>query len=258
MKASRYDAWVRCSQPHPQARLRLFCFPYAGGGASIYRTWSAGLPRDIEVCAIQLPGRENRLSDPPFIRLTLLVRTLAQVLGPYLDIPFAFFGHSMGALLSFELARHLRRQKRSGPVHLFVSGHRAPQLPDPDPPIHRLPDPMFVAELRRLNGTPEEVLQNAELRQLVLPVLRADFAICETYDYSSEEPLDCPIFAFGGTQDDEVSRDELGAWREQTSSSFRLRMFPGDHFFLHSAQALLMQDIAEELTAMAVTGGQRL
>jgi medium-chain acyl-[acyl-carrier-protein] hydrolase len=241
------NAWVIFPKPNPEARLRLFCFPYAGGGASIFRTWPSDLPAAIEVCAIQLPGRENRLREQAFTHLTPLVETLAQVLRPYLSLPFAFFGHSMGTLIGFELAREFRRQRLPSPLHLLVSGRRAPQLLDDEPPIHDLPEPEFVAELRRLSGTPEAVLQNAELMQLLIPVLRSDFAINETYTYTPEEPLGCPISAFGGTEDEETTQEDLAAWREQTRVSFRLQMFPGDHFFLNSIRTPFIQALAQDL-----------
>ena len=163
MTASVSDPWIACRKPRPQARLRLFCFPYAGGGASIFRTWPDGLPADVEVCPVQLPGRGTRLMERPFTQLSPLVEALAQALLPLLDKPFAFFGHSLGALVSFELARHLRRQYGVHPVRLFVSACRAPQIPHRDRPIHTLPEAEFLAELRRLNGTPAEVLEHEEL-----------------------------------------------------------------------------------------------
>ena len=242
-----FNRWVSCFKPNPQAKLRLFCFHYAGGGASVFRTWSDSLPESVEVCAIELPGRGMRLRESPFTQLEPLVQHLASTLLPYLDKPFAFFGHSMGGLVSFELTRLLRTEYGVSPVHLFVSGHRAPQVPDPDPPIHTLPESEFLQELRRFNGTPEAVLKNAELMQLLLPTLRADFAVIETYAYTPETPLDCPITAFGGLQDREASCNELEAWREQTNASFVLKMFPGDHFFLHSAGSLLLQDLHQKL-----------
>lgn len=244
---STLNRWVTCPKPNPQATLRLFCFHYAGGGAAIFRTWSDSLPQSVEVCAIELPGRGTWLMQRPFTRLEPLVPTLASALLPYLDKPFAFFGHSMGGLVSFELTRLLRRDYGLSPVHLFVSGRRAPQVPDPDPPIHALPNPEFLQELRRFNGTPEAVLENAELMQLLLPTLRADFAVLETYVYTPEPPLECPITTFGGLSDRVASRDELEAWRDQTSAAFSVQMFPGDHFFVHSAQPLLLQALSREL-----------
>jgi medium-chain acyl-[acyl-carrier-protein] hydrolase len=153
----------------------------------------------------------------------------------------------MGALIGFELARQLRRQHGPSPVHLFVSGREAPQLPSPDPPIHALPEPQFIAELQRFNGTPKEVLEHPELMQLLIPTLRADFAVCETYTYTSDAPIDCSISAFGGLQDHEVSREQLEAWRDQSRASFSLCMFPGDHFFLDTAEPLLLKTIAQVL-----------
>ncbi|MEW6491282.1 MAG: beta-ketoacyl synthase N-terminal-like domain-containing protein [Cyanobacteriota bacterium] len=241
------NPWVTPLQRNSQARLRLFCFPYAGAGASIFRTWLEELPPEIEICPIQLPGRENRLKETPFTRLSPLIQTLAPLLSPYLDIPFAFFGHSLGALLSFELAREFRSSNFPSPVHLFVSGSRAPQIPDLDVPIHRLPEPKFLESLRRLNGTRPEVLQNPELLQVFLPALRSDFAILETYFYATQERLDCPITAFGGMEDSKVSHEQLDAWRNQTRGEFKLQLFPGDHFFLHNNRQPLLQAIAREI-----------
>ena len=245
--ATAFDSWIAFRKPNPQARLRLFCFPYAGAGASIFRTWSASLPADVEVCPVQFPGRGTRLTETPFTRLAPLVDALAQALGPHLDKPFAFFGHSLGALVEFELARHLRKQSGIQPVHLFVSADRAPQIRHRDRPIHALPEREFLAELRRLNGIPEKVWEDAELMQIMLPVLRADFSVYETYVYAIEPPLDCFISGFGGLQDQKVSRSDLEIWHEQTSASFSLRMFPGDHFFLNTALPLLLHVLSQRL-----------
>lgn len=241
------DSWITCRRPSPQARLRLFCFPYAGGGAAIFRAWSDGLPADVEVCPVQFPGRGTRLMEAPFTRLAPLIQSLAQALFSLLDKPFAFFGHSLGALVSFELARQLRRQYGVQPVRLFISADRAPQIPYRDPLIHRLPEQEFLLELLRLKGTPREVLEDAELRQIMLPLLRADFAVYETYGYATEPPLNCPISAFGGLRDHRVNRGDLEAWRDQTSVSFSLRMFPGDHFFLNTTQPALLRVLSQEL-----------
>lgn len=243
----RYNSSVTCPYPNPQASLRLFCFPYAGGSSLIFRPWFNSLPKTVEICPIELPGRGIQMKLTPLSRLEPLLQALASALLPYLDKPFAFFGHSMGALVSFELARLLRREYDISPIHLFISGHRAPQIPDPDPPIHHLPEPEFIEELRRLNGTPKAVLENAELMQLLIPILRADFAVLETYVYRPEPTLNIPITAFGGLEDSEVSSDELQAWQEQTNGVFSRQMFSGDHFFVHSAQSLLLQSLSQEL-----------
>ncbi len=228
-------------------RLRLFCFPYAGGGAFAFRKWAERVPHGVELCGVQLPSREGRFKEPAYTRLTDLVRDLAEVVGTATDVPFAFFGHSMGALVAFALARELRRANVSGPELLLVSGRRAPQRPDPDPPIHALPLPEFLQELRELNGTPEAIFRDEELLQLLVPILRADFEVCETFEYEHERPLDCPIAAFGGTVDPDVAREDLEAWAEQTTASFSLRMFPGDHFYFVNRPAALLDEVARHL-----------
>jgi medium-chain acyl-[acyl-carrier-protein] hydrolase len=233
----RNDVWIKRSRQDPQACFRLFCFPYAGGGAGIFRTWPERLWPEIEVCAIQLPGREDRFTETPFANLSSLIDALADVIYPYLDIPFAFFGHSLGSLISFELTRRLRRQKAPCPIQLFVSASRAPQIPDPDPLIHQLPDAEFIEELGRFNGTPKAVLDNPELMEVFLPLLRSDISLWETYVYDHEAPLDCPISAFGGLEDEEVSREELAAWHDQTRSRFSIQMFSGDHFFCNGEES---------------------
>lgn len=169
---------------------------------------------------------------------------------PHCDKPFAFFGHSMGALISFELARLLKKKYGVQPLHLFVSGHRAPQIKDPHESVHNLPDKELVQKLNGLNGTPREVLEHPELMQVVLPILRADFAICETYQYTNEPPLSSPIVAFGGMEDEEAGPEQLEGWRAQTVANFSLHMFPGDHFFLHTAQTRLLAAMAQRLTEL--------
>jgi medium-chain acyl-[acyl-carrier-protein] hydrolase len=241
------DSWIAGRKPNPDARLRLFCFPYAGGAASVFRNWSDGLPADVEVCPIQFPGRGTRLTEPPFSQLSQLVEALTETLLPLLDKPFALFGHSLGSLVIFELARRLRANHQVRPVRLFVSAGPAPQIPHRGHPIHSLPEKEFAAELHRLNGTPAELLNHDELMEIVLPSLRADFALYESYQYSSGPPLNCPISTFGGLSDQKVSHSDLEAWREQTSLSFSIRMFPGDHFFLKTTQPLLLRAISQQL-----------
>jgi medium-chain acyl-[acyl-carrier-protein] hydrolase len=244
------NQWVSFPVPNPEAALRIFCFPYAGGNTFMYRSWPEQLPLTVEVCVVQLPGRETRLREPSYRNLSALVEVLAEALLPHLDKPFAFFGHSMGALISFELTRELRRRGGPTPAHLFVSGHRAPQIKNHSTPTYNLPELDFLEDVRRFNGTPREVLEHPELMQLMLPLLRADFALCQTYAYSPEPPLDCPINVFGGLQDQDVPRGYLEAWREQTSNTFTLRMLPGDHFFLRTFQPLLLNIFSQQLRGL--------
>jgi len=201
----------------------------------------------VEVYAIQLPGREGRLVEEPFKSLSQLIEVLGPVLLSSLDRPFVFFGHSLGASVGFELARWLRRHYQMMPAILFVAGRRAPHLLETDPPIHDLPDKEFLEELRTLKGTPPEVLTNPELMQLIRPMLSADFAMSHNYEYVPEPPLECPIIAFGGLEDKDVTKDYLDGWREHTSASFTLRMLPGDHFFLHTSQPTMLHMLAKDL-----------
>lgn len=233
--------------PVPDAKLRLFCFPYAGGTSLTYRAWPFGLPADVEVCALQLPGHGTRLHEPLFDRLTPLIDDLTPNLIPHLNKQFAFFGHSMGALIAFETARRLRREYGRLPEHLFISGHRPAQTRDTKRRTFDLPETEFIEELRRLNGTPAEVLNHPELLEVMIPILRADFAISQIYEYVEEPPLECDLTAFGGIGDETVTREHLEVWRTHTSGNFKLRMFLGDHFYLHTARTSLLQTIALDL-----------
>jgi surfactin synthase thioesterase subunit len=240
-----------CNRRNPDARLRLFCFPFAGGGTWVFNSWVDRLPSDIqretELWSVCLPGRESREGEPLFTELSPLLEVLAPLITSFLTRPYAFFGHSMGALVSFELACRLRSRGVAGPVHIVVSGHRAPRLPDRNPAVHQLPDLEILAKLRRLGGTPEEVLVNPELMEMYLPRLRADLAVCETYVYEQREPLTCSITALGGTDDPQVRREDLSDWRSHTRGSFSLYMFPGNHFFLQSAERLVLRVLAQDL-----------
>ena len=235
--------WLRTWSGSQKAPIRLFCFPYAGGGANVFQTWSAGLWNAAEVLAIELPGRGRRFSAPLETQVGSLVEGITTALLPYLDKPYAMFGHSLGALLAFEVARHVKHQNQPEPRHLMVSGRDAPHWPNPTPPIHHLPDAEFIAAIRRYNGTPEAVLANPELLDLFLPVLRADFKLAEAYDYTPGPNLSCPITVYGGTEDDHTTPDGLGAWQQLTDGPFNSHLFEGDHFFLQTQQKTLLTEI---------------
>lgn len=246
---STSDVWILRHKQNPQARLRLFCFPYAGGGASLFRPWADALLPEVEVCPIQFPGREHRLAEPAYTRMDALVQALAEAIYPYLDRPFAFFGHSMGGLICFELARQLRRMYDRHPVRLYIAAHRAPHLPNPSVTsmlIYNQPLEMFK-EVLRFEGTPERILQNDELMRVLMPTLRADFELCDTYEYRDDSPLECPFSLFGGLADTRIDTASLEAWRTHSSEACTLRMLPGSHFFLHTAQDLLLAAIAQDL-----------
>jgi surfactin synthase thioesterase subunit len=242
LTAARPSPWIVTHRPSSSG-LRLICFPYAGAGASVFRSWGEGLPPDVEICAVQLPGRESRITECPVGDLRELLPKLDEALEPYLDRPFAFFGHSIGALVSFELARELRRTRRVEPLHLFVSGCSAPHHPDSDR-LSELPESEFVDRLKQFNGTPPEVLHHPELMQLVLPTLRADFSLRDRYLHRDEPPLDCPITAFGGMADSHVSGAKLEGWKQHTRERFQLWLFQGDHFFLRTAQEPMLEALS--------------
>ena len=251
--AAPRDPWFSIPVPKPAARLRLFCFPYAGGGASAYFAWSRAL-RDhpIEVLAVQPPGRENRLRETPCTDLGRLVAALAAAIAPLTDRPFGFFGHSMGALVAFELARALRAGGGAQPSHLFVSGARAPQLPSEEEPLREIAgdDEFVTAVAERYGGIPPLVLENAELRSVIVPALRADLVVTETYAYRDAPPLACPVAAYGGDADAMVKEDRLAQWREQTTGEVSCRLFDGDHFFLNAARDALLHDITSRLQSL--------
>jgi medium-chain acyl-[acyl-carrier-protein] hydrolase len=240
------DTWVGYPAPRPGATLRLFCLPYAGGGTRIFQSWSDRLPGVVEVASVRLPGRERRFHEPPLRRMDTLLSRLAEGVGPHLDRRYALFGHSVGARIAFELARTLRRHGAAPPVVLFVSGSHAPQAPRV-PPTHDLPDKELIEWLRKLGGTLPEVLDNPALLSVLLPVLRADLSVADSYVYTPEPPLDCPIRGFRGAHDTGVPLELAAAWQAQTHSGFALRTLPGGHFFLHTQQRALLDAIAADL-----------
>lgn len=240
--------WVLRPRPLAEAQYRLFCFPYAGIGPSAYRSWVPALPGSIEARLVQLPGREGRWREAPLTNLEEIAPRVAAAIAPELDKPYAFYGHSLGALVAFEVARYFRRTGTPGPAHLFVAAHRGPHLPNPHPEMRQLTDNAFVAELRRrYDGIPQAVVDNPELLELMLPCLRADFHAYETYRYVSEPPLSCPISAFGGDRDLYVRPAEIAGWRDQTTARFKMRIVPANHFFLQTERDVLIGAIGEDL-----------
>ena len=242
-------AWFVRPRPRPDAALRLFCFSHAGGAASSYFPWSAALA-DVDVLAVQLPGREGRLSEPPIDDADALVGRLADVLSPWLDRPFVFFGHSMGAYLAFETARALRRRALPQPRRLIVSGRRAPTMAEGEAPLHALPDAELVAELnRRFGGLPAVILAEPELMALFLPIIRADLRLLERAVFRPEPPLALPISAFGGADDARADLAAMTGWRDLTAGGFDARKFPGGHFYLHERRDDFLPTLASVLAS---------
>lgn len=255
---SSNSRWVQFPGITTDANLRLFCFPYAGSGASLFSSWPCILPKHIDICAIQLPGREGRLDEEAVTHFSALIPALAEALRPYFDRPYAFFGHSLGGLLAFECARYLHQQYDEAPAHLFVSAVRAPHLSWRRSPLYELTDEkLSLTLLRQYSGFAPEVLQEPELMQFFLPILRADLALFESYHYHEQAPLSCPLTACGGWQDATVSYYDLLPWRQHTSSQFALRMFAGDHFFLQGMRSQLLQTLAKTLSAQPLSCGKQ-
>jgi medium-chain acyl-[acyl-carrier-protein] hydrolase len=241
------NLWLSRTKPKPGAGLRLFCVPFAGGDPSAFAGWENMLPEWLEFCAILLPGRSTRIQEPSYTDIVPLVQSLGESLQGMLDKPFALFGYSTGALICFELARWLRTMFDIQPIHLFVSACGAPQLPGRTEPIHSLSEPAFIERLRRFQGISDGLLEEPELREILLRILRADFQLTETYVYRSEKPLACPITAIGGEADPFVTRSSLRAWQAQTATNFNIHTFQGGHMFLRSCSPSLRKFIVEEL-----------
>ncbi len=240
--------WIM-TQQNNMAWMRLFCFPYAGGGALAFRQWSDNLSDRVEVCAVQPPGRENRISEPPIADVHELVSRLLPEMLPLLGKPFVFLGYSTGALVAFELIRALIRQKMPFPKHLIVSAARAPHIPEPSP-LHDLPEDEFISELKRFSGTPDAVLENKELMSIYSPLLRADLAIEETYTFKKDSPFNIPITAFYGAEDEEASRKVMEPWKEHTSSAFTLIQMEGGHFFIRTAMDAFLSSVSNILNEL--------
>lgn len=240
--------WFARIRPRPEAAVRLFCFPHAGGAASSYFHWPAALD-GVDVMAVQPPGREGRLAEPPVADMATLLDRLVAAVEPYLDRRFLFFGHSMGALVAFELARALACRGLPQPERLYVSGRRSPTVPNAETPLHTLPDQDLVAELnRRFGGLPPAILAEPELMALFLPVIRADLAVLERHDFRADPPLGLPVTALGGEADARAGEADLAAWRELTTAGFALRRFPGGHFYLHDRREDFLRDFAAMLS----------
>lgn len=254
MSAVGKNPWFVVPRPNDKAELRLFCLPYAGGGASVFREWPAALSNRIELIAIQPPGREERFSEPCFHRLDEMVDACMKAIILVLDRPCVLYGHSMGARIAFEIAKRLRVYGRE-PQCLIVSGARAPHFPKSNP-VYDLPDELLIEEIRKKNGTPDEILRDREMMQLLLPRLRADYTLADTAPLEQENAnikLQNNIVALGGLSDPDVSVEQLSGWGRYTNVDFTMHLFEGDHFFIQSSQHLVLPLI--DFVLWSRTGG---
>ena len=244
-------AWLSFGTPATD-EPRLFCFPNAGAGAAAFGEWRTLAEPGVQVCPIQLPGRAERFREPAHSTVNALLDDLLSGIGPEFTGPYALYGHSMGALVVFELARRLRARGGEQPVHVYVSGRAAPQLVDNRRILHNLPTEDLIPELRKIGGTPESVLREPELMEMFLPTLRADFAVNEDYTYVDAEPLAVPLSVFGGSADPRADADELHAWSAQTSAAFELKVFQGGHFFINPYARELLATMTAPLQAKSL------
>lgn len=241
------ERWFPLARPRPDARLRLFVLPYAGGRASAFRGWQAGLPAEVQVLALQPPGREQRIREVPFQSVAEAVPAVVDAIAPLLDRPYALYGHSLGALVAYESLRALRSRGAPPPVRFFASGSRAPHRPLLAAPVAHLGPEALLARLGTLGGTPQAVLECRELMELFLPMLTADFRMSETYLAREPAPIDAPITAFGGEDDAEVDRPRVEAWRDVAAGGFEVRWFAGGHFFVHEREDAVLAAVARAL-----------
>ncbi|ADG93866.1 Oleoyl-(acyl-carrier-protein) hydrolase [Arcobacter nitrofigilis DSM 7299] len=239
------NKWIQYEEKE-NVKLRLFCLPYAGGGSSIYRLWQKSMPEHIQVCKIQLPGRENRIDEQAIDSMEDLVKTLAKQLFNYLDKPFALFGHSMGAMATYELAKYLSNNTPYSPKHVFVSGCRTPNTPHNHITYH-LEGEEFIDSLRQRGGTNEVLLNNKDYMKMVEPTLRADLKLIERWHHNDIETLNCPLTVLGGVNDTLVLPTNLKQWHQYTNKIFELKLFEGDHFFINDDSHNIASIVANTL-----------
>jgi surfactin synthase thioesterase subunit/acyl carrier protein len=243
--------WLIAGPHRSEVRLRVLCFPHAGSSGATFSSWAAQLPPEIDICGVELPGRGSRRAERPLVRMRALIAAAVSGLAPAMEKPFAIFGHSLGALIAFELVRQLARQGGPQPLGLFVAGCRAPSLPAARPPIYASTEDELVHELDALNGTSPEILGNPEFRRIFLPALRADLEIGDTYAYRSGPALSCPVFAYGGLDDADARPDELKEWAREVERPLTTRFYPGDHFFLRTSEEVFLSALAQDLTSVS-------
>jgi surfactin synthase thioesterase subunit len=247
MNQATPNLWITRSDMSVAPVLRLFCLPYAGGNAAVFNSWAAWLPKRVQLCALELPGRRRRFSEPAHQSLPLLVQDLTALLMKHVDLPYAVFGISFGALIGFELAHEMNKLGHP-PIHLFVANCRAPHLPDQDPPIHVLSDSDLLTRIQLFGATPDAVFQHPELMKLMLPTLRADFKLAETYTYYPRQSFAFPITAFLGSEDPALTSEHLTPWREHTHGPYTLEVIRGNHYLVDTGREALLQSICSAMT----------
>jgi medium-chain acyl-[acyl-carrier-protein] hydrolase len=239
--------FVNSETPLSNDTVRLFCFPYAGGSAAIYNKWQEQVPDWLIICPVELPGRGRLSAEARPHSLVELANDIASVLYPYTSYPYSLFGHSMGAIIAYEAASYLEDSNPGNFCGLFASGCRAPFIPRRSPPVSDLSDRDFLEHIRNLNGTPPEVFADPELINFILPILRADFSMCERYLPLTRRRIKAPITVLAGDQDTEITKADVQAWNRLTSGAFRIIDVPGGHFFIKESEKITIDAICNEL-----------
>lgn len=248
MNGLRTSKWFLITKPKPRAKYRLFCFPYAGGSATAYLGWEHLLPDDIELVAIQPPGRANRLNENLLTSVHEMAEEIASVIPPWLDRPYFMYGHSLGSVVSFELLHLLKARNLPLPKRFFCGARRAPHAPPRIAPIHDYPLDKFKLELKSLNGTPDVVLENSDLMEIFVPILRTDFKAAYVYHRDPNVKLECEVSAFCGSRDDKVIVEDMVGWQDHFHKPMDFRVFDGGHFFMDDGKALVVGAICESVS----------
>lgn len=246
------NKWLVPLTNYEHSRIRLFCIPYAGGGASVFRNWKHFLSKEIEAIAIQLPGRETRFSEPPISDFKQLIVQIIANIQPHLSEPFAIYGHSLGAAIAFELTHELERLGFN-PDYVFLSGRQSPELASLRTPIAHLPDNEFLNQLMNYNGTPQEIFENKELIEMLLPMLRADFFLAESYQNDHNKKIKADLSALGSYNDPWLTPKSLEGWRNKTAGKFASSWFKGDHLYLNQDTESLVRYIQATLKLLPVS-----
>jgi medium-chain acyl-[acyl-carrier-protein] hydrolase len=239
--------WFIIAEPRPLAKARLFCFHYAGSNANIFSSWLTKIPKDIELVAIQLPGRGTRFGEELHASMAPLMADLLKDIPALLDKPYFVFGHSLGAAVAFELLFQLQHSNLPAPQHFFASGRRSPSCESMVPPLHNYPQEQFEQELRNFNGTPEQLFQEPELMELFSPILRSDFKLSYDWQREPEVKLHCKASALGGAEDVLVPERQLHTWQQHFEKNVEVKLFPGGHFFINENQDLLMSYLLDHM-----------
>jgi medium-chain acyl-[acyl-carrier-protein] hydrolase len=237
------NEWFVIPKPNVNADLKLICFPYAGGSASTYLPWIKNLPDNVELIIIQAPGRGTRMGELAYSDMQTLIGDLVKIIPSVLNKPYILFGHSLGSRIAFELMSQLKKLSHALPQHFIASGSRGPHHKSMKEPIYDLPDDEFIEELKGLNGTPQAVLENKELMELFLPLLKADFEIANRYYYTEKACFDCPITVFGGEYDVDICLSKLSSWGTFFETDADVHLFPENHFFIDSQSKQVQQKV---------------